>query len=77
MLYLTRHENEGIAINNEIEIMVINIMGKQIKLGISAPKNYDIKRICYGIRRNQMLENNSNGLQINKNRKFKQTIGSK
>lgn len=44
MLILTRREFEKIFINDDIEIKILSIVGKQIKLGINAPKNMKILR---------------------------------
>lgn len=44
MLILTRKSGESITIGDEIKIQVIEIKGKQVRLGIDAPKKYSIHR---------------------------------
>lgn len=44
MLVLTRKLGECINIGDEIKIQVIDIKGKQVRLGIEAPVNYTIHR---------------------------------
>lgn len=44
MLALSRKKGEAIVINNNIEVVVIDIKGEQIKLGVSAPKSVPIYR---------------------------------
>ena len=44
MLALSRKKEEAIVINNDIEIVVLEIKGDQVKLGISAPKSVPIYR---------------------------------
>lgn len=44
MLILTRKPGEKIIIGSDIEIQVIAIKGKQIHLGIKAPKEMHILR---------------------------------
>lgn len=44
MLALTRKKGEALVINNNIEITVLEILGDQIKIGISAPKDVPIYR---------------------------------
>lgn len=44
MLVLTRKQNEGILIGNDIVISVINIEGDKVRLGIDAPKNVRVIR---------------------------------
>lgn len=44
MLVLSRKINQSIVISDNIEIMLVDIRGDQIKLGINAPKNVKIFR---------------------------------
>ena len=44
MLLLMRRVGEKIIINNEITVSVIEIKGRQITLGIDAPKNISVHR---------------------------------
>ena len=44
MLILTRKPGESITIGDDIKIQVIEIKGKQVRLGIDAPKSYVIHR---------------------------------
>ena len=44
MLVLSRKINQSIVIGDNIEIMLVDIRGDQIKLGINAPKNVRIFR---------------------------------
>ena len=44
MLVLTRKLNEVIAIDDHIKIKVLSIKGKQVRLGILAPKETKIHR---------------------------------
>lgn len=44
MLILTRKPSESITIGDDIKIQVIEIKGKQVRLGIDAPKSYTIHR---------------------------------
>jgi carbon storage regulator len=44
MLVLARRLNESIMIGDEIEVVVIDIKGDQVKLGIRAPKRVTVHR---------------------------------
>jgi carbon storage regulator len=44
MLVLTRKLGESIAIDDHIKIVVVQIKGKQVRLGIQAPKETKIHR---------------------------------
>lgn len=44
MLVLTRKLGETIAIDDDIKIVVVQIKGKQVRLGIEAPRDTKIHR---------------------------------
>jgi carbon storage regulator len=44
MLYLTRKIGESIIINNNIEVTVVEVRGKTVKLGFLFPKEASILR---------------------------------
>ena len=44
MLVLTRKVGEMITIDGDICISIVQVKGKQVRLGISAPKEKSIKR---------------------------------
>lgn len=44
MLILTRNVKQKIIINDNIEVIVIKVKGKQVKLGIIAPKEVSVYR---------------------------------
>jgi carbon storage regulator len=45
MLILTRKVNEAILIGEDIRITVVEIRGRQVRLGIEAPAHLSVKRI--------------------------------
>lgn len=44
MLVLSRKTNQSIIIGENIEIMIVDIKGDQIKIGINAPKSIKVFR---------------------------------
>ncbi len=44
MLVLTRKLGESIAIDDDVKIVVLQIKGRQVRLGIEAPRNTKIHR---------------------------------
>lgn len=44
MLVLTRKLGESIAIDDDIKIVVVSIKGRQVRLGIEAPRDTRIHR---------------------------------
>ncbi len=44
MLVLSRKKNESIVINDNIVVMVIEIRGDKVRLGIEAPKDLPVHR---------------------------------
>jgi carbon storage regulator len=44
MLVLTRKVNQSIIINDQIEVVVLEVRGEQVRLGIKAPKDVPVHR---------------------------------
>ena len=44
MLVLSRKKNESIVINNNITIVVVEIRGDKVRLGVEAPKDVPVHR---------------------------------
>ena len=55
MLVLSRKRNESIIINDDITIVVVEIRGDKVRLGVEAPKEMPVHRneVYEAIRRNQ------------------------
>jgi len=46
MLILSRHRDEAIVIGEDIKIIVVDIRGDKVRLGIEAPANVPVHR-CF------------------------------
>ncbi|MDP6468209.1 MAG: carbon storage regulator CsrA [Pirellulaceae bacterium] len=57
MLVLSRKKNESIVINNDITIVVVEIRGDKVRLGVEAPKEVPVHRreVYDAIKRNEEL----------------------
>jgi len=44
MLVLTRCKDESIMIGEDIEVLIVDIRGKKVRLGIIAPKSVPVHR---------------------------------
>jgi carbon storage regulator len=44
MLVLTRKINESIVINDDVSVLVVEVRGDRVRLGIDAPKNVTVHR---------------------------------
>ncbi len=44
MLVLSRKKNESIVINNDITLVVVEIRGDKVRLGVEAPKEVPVHR---------------------------------
>ena len=55
MLVLSRKKNESIIINNDITIVVVEIRGDKVRLGVDAPKEIPVHRreVYDAIQRNE------------------------
>ncbi len=61
MLVLSRKKNESIVINNDITIVVVEIRGDKVRLGVEAPKEVPVHRreVYDAIRRNDAAATNA------------------
>jgi carbon storage regulator len=59
MLVLSRKKNESIVINNDITIVIVEIRGDKVRLGIEAPKEVPVHRreVYEAIKRSEMAQN--------------------
>jgi carbon storage regulator len=44
MLVLSRREGEAVMIGTEVTIVILGVKGRQVRVGITAPKSIDICR---------------------------------
>jgi carbon storage regulator len=44
MLVLTRKVGQSIVIGDEIEVVILEVRGEQVRVGIRAPKNVSVHR---------------------------------
>jgi carbon storage regulator len=58
MLVLSRKKNESIVINNDITIVVVEIRGDKVRLGVEAPKEVPVHRreVYDAIKRNAAMQ---------------------
>jgi len=58
MLVLSRKKNESIVINNDITIVVVEIRGDKVRLGVEAPKEVPVHRreVYEAIKRNESAQ---------------------
>ncbi|MDD4319198.1 MAG: carbon storage regulator CsrA [Candidatus Peribacteraceae bacterium] len=58
MLVLSRKKNESIVIDNDITIVVVEILGDKVRLGVEAPKEVPVHRreVFDALRRNEAAE---------------------
>ncbi len=44
MLALSRRKNESVIIGDNVEITIVDVSGRRVRLGISAPKDISVHR---------------------------------
>lgn len=44
MLILTRKSGEGIRVGDEIKVVILEVKGNQVRVGIEAPQNIQVHR---------------------------------
>ena len=71
MLVLTRKLGESIAIDDNIKIVIVQIKGKQVRLGIKAPPETKIHReeVYQSINEQNTMAANSSITDLNKKEK--------
>jgi len=45
MLVLSRQKNESIMIGDDIEILIVDVRGDKVRVGVTAPKEVPVHRI--------------------------------
>lgn len=63
MLVLSRKKDESIVINNDITIVVVEIRGDKVRLGVEAPKEVPVHRreVYEAIARGEPIDQSSIG----------------
>lgn len=72
MLALSRKKGESLIINNNIEIVVLESHGDQVKLGIQAPKDVPVYRKEVYL---QIQKENKDATEISKLSEVKKLLG--
>ena len=64
MLVLSRHVDESLIIGNDIEIVVVEIRGDKVRLGVQAPREVSVhrKEVYDAIQRERNAESDGNSL---------------
>lgn len=44
MLVLSRNINEAIVVGDDVRIIILDVRGKQVRLGIEAPRKIEVHR---------------------------------
>lgn len=67
MLVLSRKKNESIVINDDVTIVVVEIRGDKVRLGVEAPKEVPVhrKEVYDAIKRSESLQNDPSGSAAN------------
>ncbi len=62
MLVLSRQRDERIMIGDDIEILVVDVRGDKVRLGINAPPQVAVhrKEVYEAIKRNNLTDANGN-----------------
>ena len=69
MLVLSRKKNESIVINNDITIVVVEIRGDKVRLGVEAPKEVPVHRreVYDAIKRNAAVQGGESTTEADSN----------
>lgn len=73
MLVLSRQRDESIMIGDDVEIIIVDVRGDKVRLGITAPKNIPVHRreIYDAIQREKGLDKESKESKESQDKKSK------
>jgi len=59
MLVLSRDKDESIMIGENVEVVIVDVRGKMVRLGITAPKDVSVhrKEVYEAIQREKAMKN--------------------
>jgi carbon storage regulator len=67
MLVLSRQRDESIMIGDDVEIIIVDVRGDKVRLGITAPKNIPVhRREIYDAIQREKTEKKESGTQPEK-----------
>ncbi|MBA7652286.1 Carbon storage regulator [subsurface metagenome] len=66
MLVLSRCKNESIMVGEDVEVVIVDVRGKMVRLGITAPKDVSVhrKEVYEAIQREKTMKNSRGNLLL-------------
>ena len=63
MLVLSRKKNESIYVNGNIRVVIVDVRGDKVQLGVEAPREVSVYRseVLEKIRKSELVEKNDGG----------------
>jgi carbon storage regulator len=63
MLVLSRKKNESIYVNGNIRVVIVDVRGDKVQLGVEAPSEVSVYRseVLEKIRKSELVEKNDGG----------------
>ena len=63
MLVLSRKKNESIYVNGNIRVVIVDVRGDKVQLGVEAPSEVSVYRseVLDKIRKSELVEKNDGG----------------
>lgn len=72
MLVLSRCKNESIMVGEDVEVMIVDIRGNKVRLGITAPRCISVHRreVYEAIQREKTVKNRQCERRVHENQGF-------
>jgi len=73
MLVLSRHKDESIMIGENVEIIIVDVRGNKVRLGITAPKDVSVhrKEVYKTIQREKTTKNHQRKRRTHESQSYK------
>ncbi len=73
MLVLSRYKDESIMVGENVEVIIVDVRGNKVRLGITAPKDISVhrKEVYKTLQREKIIKNHQHKRRAHESQDFK------
>ena len=73
MLVLSRYKDESIMVGENVEVIIVDVRGNKVRLGITAPKDISVhrKEVYKTLQREKIMKNHQHKRRTHESQDFK------